>query len=449
MQMQVSQKLQLSQGQIQSLEILAMDTMQLQDFVQKEYLENPLLDYTPGRDSTFGPEDISRHYEADIPYRKTYEDAIEQDDMRRADLPSDEPEQFKLALLHQLPPEEFSGLRLHLYSYMIDCLDETGFLSTPLTEIAAGTGSPLSEVEHALHVLQQLEPRGIFAADLRQCLLIQLDAKGLRDTDTWRVADGYLTEIAEGRTTAVCRELGFSPARLRACIQEISQLDPRPRNALPPASATQYLVPDILLKKEDGIWTAELNVHWFENYRLNDYYLHMMNQSQDDQLRAYFQQKLARITGIQSSIERRTQTIQAITLAAAAHQSAFLDGTGQLVPMTMADLAAELSMHSSTVSRAIKGKLVQCPQGTIPLRSMFTSTVTESESGDALNAAGINALIRSAIMSEDHEHPLSDQKITALLQEKGINISRRAVAQLREKLGFRSSYERKFAPRPE
>ena len=175
----------------------------------------------------------------------------------------------------------------------------------------------------------------------------------------------------------------------------------------------------------------------------------MMNQSQDDQLRAYFQQKLARITGIQSSIERRTQTIQAITLAAAAHQSAFLDGTGPLVPMTMADLAAELSMHSSTVSRAIKGKLVQCPQGTIPLRSMFTSTVTESESGDALNAAGINALIRSAIMSEDHEHPLSDQKITSLLQEKGINISRRAVAQLREKLGFRSSYERKFAPRPE
>ena len=137
-----------------------------------------------------------------------------------------------------------------------------------------------------------------------------------------------------------------------------------------------------------------------------------------------------------------------ITLTAAARQSAFLDGAGPLVPMTMADLAAELSMHPSTVSRAIKGKLVQCPQGTIPLRSMFTSAVTESENGDALNAEGINEPIRGAILAEDREHPLSDQKITLLLQEKGVSISRRAVAQLREKLGFRSSYERKFAPCP-
>lgn len=448
MQMQTAQKLQLSQGQIQSLEILTMDTMQLQDFVQKEYLENPLLEYTPGRDTTFGPEDISRHYESDIPYRKTYEEAIEQDDMRRADIPSDQPEQFKRSLLHQLPPEELSGLRLHLYSYMIDCLDETGFLTTPLEEIAADTRTPLHEVEYALGILQKLEPHGLFAADLRQCLLIQLEANGRRGSDTWRVVDGYLPEIAEGRTSAACRELGFSAARLRACIEEISKLDPRPRNALPPVTATQYLIPDILLRKEDRSWTAELNVHWFENYRLNDYYLHMMRQSRDEQLRAYFQQKLARITGIQSSIERRTQTISSITLAAAAHQSAFLDGTGPLVPMTMADLAAELSIHPSTVSRAIKGKLVQCPHGTIPLRSMFTSAMAESEDGDALNADGINALIRSAIMAENHEHPLSDQKITLLLQQKGVSISRRAVAQLREKLGFRSSYERKFAPDP-
>lgn len=159
--MQATQKLQLSQDQIQSLEILTMDTMQLQDFVQKEYLENPLLEYTPGRDSTFGPEDISRHYESDIPYRKTYEEAIEQDDMRRADIPSDEPEQFKRSLLHQLPPKELSSLRLHLYSYMIDCLDETGFLSIPLEEIAADTRTPLHEVERALGVLQHLEPRGL------------------------------------------------------------------------------------------------------------------------------------------------------------------------------------------------------------------------------------------------------------------------------------------------
>ncbi|MDD6247095.1 MAG: RNA polymerase factor sigma-54 [Firmicutes bacterium] len=446
--MQATQKLQLSQDQIQSLEILTMDTMQLQDFVQKEYLENPLLEYTPGRDSTFGPEDISRHYESDIPYRKTYEEAIEQDDMRRADIPSDEPEQFKRSLLHQLPPKELSSLRLHLYSYMIDCLDETGFLSIPLEEIAADTRTPLHEVERALGVLQHLEPRGLFAADLRQCLLIQLEANGRRNTDTWRVVDGYLEEIGEGRTSAVCRELGFSTARLRACIEEISRLDPRPRNALPHVTATQYLIPDILLKKEGRSWTAELNIHWFESYRLNDYYLHMMRQSEDEQLRAYFQQKLARITGIQSSIARRTQTILSITLTAAARQSAFLDGAGPLVPMTMADLAAELSMHPSTVSRAIKGKLVQCPQGTIPLRSMFTSAVTESENGDALNAEGINELIRGAILAEDREHPLSDQKITLLLQEKGVSISRRAVAQLREKLGFRSSYERKFAPCP-
>lgn len=443
-EMQTVQKALLTQTQIQSLEILTLDSSQLRDFMQNEYLENPLLEYTGNQDGAYGPDDISSRYEHTITYGKTYEEIIEDDDKRRKDLPSADSDQIRRMLLEQLPSEKLTERQTYLLNYLIDSLDETGFFTMPLDEVAEKAHASLNEVKTALHSLQQLEPHGIFAANLRECLLIQLDFAGMRDTDTWRIADGWLEEVAKGKISVISRALSLSTAQVRKCIEQIAHLNPRPMNALASGGEKQYTIPDILLKRENGNWNIELNDHWIEDYRINDYYVRLMEESKDQELTSYFAGKLERIRFIQQCIEQRRQTILRIMQAVADRQTAFFDGQTSPVPMTMASLADELTLHPSTVSRAVKGKYVQCSQGTIALRSLFSSAVSETGETDAVNAAAIKELIRQIIEHEDKKAPLSDQKILDLLKEKNVSISRRAVAQYRENLGIKSSYDRRL-----
>lgn len=442
-EIQAAQKMQMSQSQIQSLEILAMDSVQLQEFMQNEYLENPMLEYAGNQDAAYGPDDISSRYEHTITYGKTYEEIIEEDDKRQKDIPSADPDQVRKLLLYQLPLQNLTEKQSYLFNYMIDSLEENGFFTVPLEEVASKTHTSLSEVTEALHILQKLEPHGIFAVDLRECLLIQLDFAGMRNTNTWNIVNNYLEEVAKGRISTISRALSLSTAQVRMCIEQIAHLNPRPMNALSPDSGKQYVIPDIFLKKEEKNWTVEFNDHWIENYRVNDYYVRLMKESHDEELTSYFRRKLDRILFLQQCIQQRRQTIQRIMQAVTDRQQSFFEGQSSPAPMTMASLAGELSMHPSTISRAIKGKYVQCSQGTISLRSLFSSAVSETTDTTVLNAAGIKEMIRQIVRQEDKKSPLSDQKILRLLNEKGISISRRAVALYRESLGIKSSYERK------
>ncbi len=443
-QLHTTQKLKMSQKQMQSLNILTMDQTQLLEFMQNEYLENPMLEYTGGQDGVYGADDISSRYEHAITYEKTYEELIEEDDKRRRDLPDTEPELVKKTLLYQLPFQDFTEKQWELFNYMIDCLDETGFFTMSLEETAFKAHVTLQEAERALDILKGLEPHGIFARDLRECLLIQLDFKGMKGTNTWKIVEEYLEDVAKGRIGTISRGLSLSTAQVRLCIQQIAHLNPRPMNFVAAGDKNKYIIPDILLKKEQGVWRAELNDGWIENYQINDYYIRIMKESQDEELCLYFQKKLDRVRLIQEGIRQRRQTLIDITTAIVAHQTAFFDGNGLLAPMTMAELAGELNIHASTVSRAAKGKYIQCRQGTLLLRDLFSAAVSSGDDEAAVNADNIKDMISRLIKEEDRKKPLSDQKITNALKEKGIHVSRRAVAKYREALGIKGSFERKL-----
>ena len=392
--MSLEQKQQLSQNQIQSLELLAMDSVELSEFLQDEYLENPLLDYSEEHAMPGGREDIGQTYEQPPVLEQNYDDTAEEEDRRRKDIPMPETESIKNYILDQLPDGACSR---KLAEFMTDCLDDNGFFTIPTEEVAQKTGVPEAEVSWTLKVLQ---------------------------------------ELADGKISVISRALKLK------CIDQIAKLNPRPLGEFG-GKRNDYVVPDIIFRKDDGKWEIELNDGWVEDYHINDYYLKMMKESTDAQLGAYFQKKLERIRFVMNSIAQRRRTILQISEQILNVQEHFLDGTGFLKPMTMTDVAESLGIHTSTVSRAIKGKYIQYPCGTILMKHLFTASVSATEGSDAVGTMQIKELMKELIRNEDKNKPYSDQKLSSLLKERGIEISRRAVAKYREEIGIRGSFDRK------
>ena len=190
----------------------------------------------------------------------------------------------------------------------------------------------------------------------------------------------------------------------------------------------------------------ELNDDWMEDYHINDYYLRMMKESKDEELTEYFRMKLERVRFVMNSIAQRRQTVMTISEAVMRRQQAYLEGRTWLQPMTMTDVAEEVGIHTSTVSRAIKGKYIQYPRGTVAMKHLFSSSVSLSGGTKAVGTMQVKEMIRELIDGEDKKKPYSDQAIMKLLKERQIDISRRAVAKYREELGIRGSFDRKVFP---
>ena len=347
-----------------------------------------------------GREDIGQTYEQPPVLEQNYDDTAEEEDRRRKDIPMPETESIKNYILDQLPDGACSR---KLAEFMTDCLDDNGFFTIPTEEVAQKTGVPEAEVSWTLKVLQ---------------------------------------ELADGKISVISRALKLSTAEVRKCIDQIAKLNPRPLGEFG-GKRNDYVVPDIIFRKDDGKWEIELNDGWVEDYHINDYYLKMMKESTDAQLGAYFQKKLERIRFVMNSIAQRRRTILQISEQILNVQEHFLDGTGFLKPMTMTDVAESLGIHTSTVSRAIKGKYIQYPCGTILMKHLFTASVSAAEGSDAVGTMQIKELMKELIRNEDKNKPYSDQKLSSLLKERGIEISRRAVAKYREEIGIRGSFDRK------
>ncbi|MBS6396035.1 MAG: RNA polymerase factor sigma-54 [Clostridiales bacterium] len=439
---QLEQKQLLSQSQIQSLEILAMDGVELSQFLQNEYLENPLLDCSGSHSMGSGTEEINKTFEQAATYGKNYEEIVEEDDRRKKDIPVQDQDTVKNYLLYQLPRNQFNAAQWSLMEFMIGCLDDTGFFTIPVEEVAGKTGMPVEEVERALAVLQELEPYGIFAPDLRQCLLKQLEMQEMQGSALWYVVADHLQDVADGRISNISRSLKLPTVEVRKCIEQIAKLNPRPMGEFGSGNAN-YIVPDIIFREEGGKWEVELNDNWVEDYHVNDYYLRMMKESSDEELTEYFRVKLERVRFVMNSIAQRRQTMLAISEAVMNRQKEYLSGKNYLEPMTMTDIAEEVGIHTSTVSRAIKGKYIQYPGGTMVMKNLFSASVTTTSGDVAVGTMQIKELIRELIDGEDKVKPYSDQAIVNFLKEKNIDISRRAVAKYREELGIKGSFDRK------
>lgn len=431
----------LSQSQMQSLEILSLDGSELEEFLQNEYMNNPLMDCQPNQRGQDPVEENIQWFESGNRNRQKRNDDEDDYDFHNH-LVAPDTEYLKKYILNQLDYHSLSEEEWTLAGWMIDCLEDDGFFRMNTAEVAQLVDVPESMVKKVLSLLQDMEPYGIFAPDLSSCLLKQLEFMDEEDENLKNVIKNYLPEISEGKISVISRKTGLSTAQIRKYIAQIARLNPRPLSGLQQAEVT-YIVPDIIYTWKDEEWNISVNDRHSGDYHINEYYLHLMKNIQDKELAGYFKKNLERCRFILNSVEQRKKTMASIARVVLQKQKSYLSGQGKLQPMTMTAIASELDVHPSTISRAVRGKYIKSPAGTILMKELFQGSVTCNQSGE-VSAEAIKDRLRELIAHEDKHKPYSDAKLVELLKAEEIHISRRAVAKYRDELWIKSSIDRKI-----
>ena len=298
---------------------------------------------------------------------------------------------------------------------------------------------PQALTDQARDTLQSLEPPGVGARSLSECLLLQLSRRGGGDPVSMEIAARFLPELGRKHYAAIAQKLGTTVEAVRQAEAVIASLEPHPGRAFQPAETTVYVRPDVFVAELEGELKVVLNEYYLPRVSVNDYYLRLLKNSDEKETKDYLRQKLRQAKWLLDSLERRGSTLRRCAEAALEAQRPFFAGQTQtLAPMTLTTLAEGLELHPSTVSRAVRGKYLQCRQGTYPLRYFFSLPVSGGVSRQAAKQA-LLALVRE----EDRRRPYSDQDLCRLLEERGIFLARRTVTKYRLELGLGSSAARR------
>ncbi|BCJ86947.1 RNA polymerase factor sigma-54 [Effusibacillus dendaii] len=348
-------------------------------------------------------------------------------------------------LNRQLQLLKLSERELRLASFIVGSLDSNGYLTMQIDEISHICRCDAEEVEAALQIVQSLEPTGVGARSLSECLWLQaLEIKNVPEP-VFQIIENHLPDVAQGRTSRIAAVLGITLQETQRAIDLIRSLDPKPGRWYTTESAA-FVVPDVIVERVAGDYVVIVNDRSTPRLHISDFYRTLLQQqdgSVPSETRDYIVSKLNSALWLLKSMEQRRQTLYKVTEAIISLQMDFFDGgVAKLKPLTLRDVAERVGIHESTVSRAIAGKYVQTPQGVYELKYFFDSGVTTS-AGEGAAAESVKSLIKSLVDKEDRKEPLSDQKICEILKEKGIRISRRTVAKYREEIGIVSSMQRK------
>ncbi len=456
-----TQKLIMTPRLQQALKLLQVPTLELQQILKQEVLQNPLLEEV---DEVTEQEDLDKDASADEQNNEESEDPAEEDPIDWSEYMQDgsldrtyvPPSETSLEFLEKVPVtrttlaesliEQLHFLdlperTLHVAEFLVGSIDDRGWVVTPMNEIAEALDVSLEEVERVLRLVQALEPAGVGARDLRECLLIQLDARGERECLAWRMIHDHFDHLVNRRFPEIARLLKVSVLDVQTAADGIASLHPRP-GTLVSAEDPKYVVPDLLVERVDEEYVVMLNDRNVPRLRISSAYESVIaaNRRRPDatteqkQTREYIQGKLASAKWLIQTIEQRRRTMIKVMNCIVREQREFFDkGIAFLRPLTLAAVARQIDMHESTVSRVCSGKYVQTPRGVFELKFFFSSGLA-TDDGDDVSARTARDIIRGLIEEEDKKEPLSDQRIAELLHEKGLQIARRTVAKYREQL---------------
>ena len=415
---------ELSPQLLQSVRLLQMTSQELLDYLSQVREENPVIEVS---------QPLRREYEA-LRRRASWLDAG-----LAAHSPGEGREQGRrdreLESLHAFLLDQLDRMRLpkdHLAGgrYLVHLVDEDGYLDGEDLE-HLGEKLPQHAVEEALATLQSLDPPGVGARDLAECLSLQLRRKKDPSPIALRVAEGFLPQLGRRHYGAIARALGVREEEVRAAVAEISALEPRPGRLFRAEEEPRYVRPDVFIVELEGTRKVLLNDYYLPRFTISDYYARLMQESEEPETRAYLKEKMRQAQWVLESLERRGSTLRRIAEAILEAQQPFFAGaTWELVPMSMAGLAERLDLHPSTVTRAVQGKYLQCRRGTYPLKYFFSGAVGEGPSQQA-----VKCRMLELIKAEDPRHPLSDQALCDAFGAQGVKLARRTVAKYRTQLG--------------
>ena len=335
---------------------------------------------------------------------------------------------------------------------LLDAVNNNGYLTSPLDEIHSGMVEDsdedpleLDEVEAVLHRLQHFDPPGVFARDLQECLLIQLNQ--LPPDTPWLaqarlVITHYINLLGNRDYAQLLRRSRLKEDQLREVLGLITALNPRPGDTIDQAEP-DYVIPDVIVRKHNDRWRVELNPEIAPRIRVNASYASLIKRADSSADNTYLRDQLQEAKWFIKSLQSRNETLLKVATRIVEHQQGFLDqGEEAMKPLILSDIAQAVEMHESTISRVTTQKYMHTPRGIFELKYFFSSHVSTDEGGECSSTA-IRAMIRKLISAETPKKPLSDSKIAAMLEEQGINVARRTVAKYREAMHIPPSNERK------
>jgi RNA polymerase sigma-54 factor len=345
----------------------------------------------------------------------------------------------------QLSMQTDDPLMREIGSAIIGNLDDDGYLVASFDELAAMGPWPVTEVERALRLVQSFDPTGVAARDLQECLLLQLRHLGLDGTPTVKIVSEHLRLLQNHQVPEIARKLGLTIDELKDHIEIIRHLDPKPGSRYNPTQS-QYVIPDVYIVKVEDQYVAVLNEDGLPQMRISPVYRRLLDKNADnnnDETRAYVKDKFRSALWLIKSVEQRQKTIHKVATSIVNFQRDFLDhGIEHLRPLVLRDVANDIGMHESTVSRVVTNKYMHTPQGVFEMKYFFHSGISSSY-GESVSSVTIKQRIRKIIENEDPRKPLSDSKIVSILQREGLVLARRTIAKYREELKIPTSNQRK------
>jgi len=327
---------------------------------------------------------------------------------------------------------------------IIGNLDGNGYLTATLQEIVDEGGQPLADVEEALRIVHTLDPAGVGAADVRECLLLQIESRNGRGGVAWNIVADHLKLVESRQFKELAKALHRPIEHIQVAMDVIRHLDPRPGLRYSGPGARQ-VEPDVYISKDGDDYLIQLNDEDVPNLRLNPQYRRMLDRSQEPNkdVRNYVRDRYASAIQLIKNIEQRKHTILKVCQSIVRRQAEFLEqGIDCLRPMMIKEIAEEIGVHPSTVSRAVSSKYAHTPQGVFELRYFFSEAV-QGPGGTATPLLILKRRVKKMIEEEDTAHPLTDEQITDLLQNEGIQVTRRTVAKYREDMRIPSTHQRR------
>lgn len=459
-----TQKLIMTPELRQAIQILQFNNVELMDFVNKQLEINPFIESVDKHaDVNYSDEesnDFQQNKDIDKRDDIDWKDIIEKyDDIsynvygKNSD--SDEKQAFesytskkitlKEHLLIQLGMSVKNKKERMIGEFLIESLDRKGYLSSSIQDISLLINEDVVEIERVLKLIQTFDPVGVGARNLSECLMIQLKEKGIQDKNVYVIVETYLADVAANRIQKISKELQISVKRVQSICDIIKMLEPKPaRGFVVDSDDIRYIVPDATIEKVEGEYIIVINDHNLPILSISDYYKKMLCDTVDKEANKFLTDKLNSSMWLIKSIEQRKMTLYKVIESILKFQISFFEnGKNYLKPLVLKDVADDIGVHESTVSRATNGKYVQTPLGLFELKYFFSSSLKKESHEEVVSSTSVKNQIKDLIDNENNEKPLSDQKIADILTSLGVNISRRTVAKYRDEMRIPSSSMRR------
>lgn len=445
-----TQKLIMTPELRQAINLLQFSTLELNNYIQEQLLENPLLEIMDesNQSNSENSEDMEKF---DIDWQNYFHDGSDlgyQGESKEY-LPFEQFISGNSTSLQEFLEEQIRFLKLDegelaLAEFIIGNLDQRGYFTLPIIQTAQALETEPKKLFKVLKMIQTLEPDGIGARTLEECLLIQLSKRKKLTPLLEKIVKNHLKDIGQGKLVKLANQLSVTIAQLQENVDILKTLNPKPGACFGSAQDTKFIVPDLLIEKIDTEYIVLVNDNYTPRLMVSEVYKNIVNNKNADTItRTFIERKLHGAVWLIRSIEQRRITLYRIANALIELQRDFLDkGSNYLVPLILKDVAEKLEIHESTVSRAIANKYVQTPRGMYPLKYFFSSGIN-NKAGKKISSQVIKGVIEEIISQENPKEPLSDQMLCDQLQQRGLKIARRTVSKYREELGILSATQRK------